>query len=305
VGNFSLPRGPWSFWDFQIGPPDPLPLFFFLAHVFLCTIPLPPLLCFPRLPVQLPRPPLCKPSSPTSCFPSLHASSFPYPGLVSPPCYLVVSAPRPPEPPPAATSPPPCSARMPALFPSLSCSAEPVDATRSISISFSLPCAPWARAPPPPSLHPFRWSTGRRGQPLPGTHCPHWPPNEFPWPPLVLTDRPPIPAGTPLPTSAAHRRLLLAVGHPSPAFLNPNWPRTELPHTAGKLPDHFLTAHDHRSTAPPFPSAASRLLLSHRHYRLPPPDREQSQVRKDLMVLPYPSILAASDRRHQDWPVKP
>jgi hypothetical protein len=41
----------------------------------------------------------------------------------------------------------------------------------------------------------------------------------------------------------------LAVEHPFPTLLDPNWPHTELPHTALKLPDPFLAAHDHRSTA--------------------------------------------------------
>jgi hypothetical protein len=50
--------------------------------------------------------------------------------------------------------------------------------------------------------------------------------------------------------SAARRRPLLAVEHPSPALLDPNWPHTELPHTALKLPDLFLATPDHRSTTP-------------------------------------------------------
>jgi hypothetical protein len=59
-----------------------------------------------------------------------------------------------------------------------------------------------------------------------------------------------IPVGAPLPTTAARRRLPLAVEHPSPAFLDPNWPHTELPHTTLKLLDPFLAAPDHRSTTP-------------------------------------------------------
>jgi hypothetical protein len=47
--------------------------------------------------------------------------------------------------------------------------------------------------------------------------------------------------------TAARRRPLLAMEHPSPTLLDSNWPHTELPHTDLKLPDPFLAAHDHRS----------------------------------------------------------
>jgi hypothetical protein len=42
VRNFSLPRGPYTFWKSQTTPPDLSPLFFLLAHVGPCSARLPP-----------------------------------------------------------------------------------------------------------------------------------------------------------------------------------------------------------------------------------------------------------------------
>jgi hypothetical protein len=103
--------------------------------------------------------------------------------------------------------------------------------------------------------------------------------------------------------TAVRRGFLLAVEHPSPALLDPNWPHTELPHTTLKLPDLFLVAPDHRSTAP-------TVHLRHRPHcsrRYSPlrPDPERPQVRKNLVMLPRPSTLAVGDRRRRNWPVNP
>jgi hypothetical protein len=117
-----------------LGPPPP---FFFLLHPLLpCSAP------SAAGAVQLPWPPPCCRHRSTSCLGGLHASLSPCPGRVFSPRCLVSRAPQPPEPLPAATSSPPRSALTTTSLPSPFCSAASAAHTQSVSISFTLPCAP-------------------------------------------------------------------------------------------------------------------------------------------------------------------
>jgi hypothetical protein len=203
-----------------MSPSDPSPPFFFLWR-----------LSAPRSAssaagaVQLPRPPLCRPLPPhllPASFSTCRARALHRPLLLAlePPSQR--HAPR--RPPPTATSPLPCPARVPSLLPSPFFSAAPAAHTRSVSISFPLPCAPRT---PDHHRHPLLPS----GEPLDAVDSCHRSPIA-PTDPLASFLNPcscsPTPkrhrisAGAPLPATATRRRPLLAVEHPFLTLLNSN-----------------------------------------------------------------------------------
>jgi hypothetical protein len=137
------------------------------------------------------------------------------------------------------------------FFPSLLCSAVPVDNTRPISISFPLAVrtlSPITTAAPLLPSGELLAAVGSHHRP---PIVPTEPLANFPNPCSCspASKRRRISAGASLPMTAAHRCPLLALEHPFLTLLDSNWPHTELPHTALKLPDPFLAAHDHRSAA--------------------------------------------------------
>jgi hypothetical protein len=74
------------------------------------------------------------------------------------------------------------------------------------------------------------------------------------------------------------------------------------PEASRPLSDRSRPPERHLRHSPLPPAACSHRAAATGH---PDPKSGQPQVRKDLVMLPRPSTLAAGDRRRRIWPIKP